>query len=166
MAAKKSKADVPVEEEGTPDPSGAQEGGLSVERYFNEQDQVPGSRRNPLKTAPRRGEGDLISTVEACRLINDRAKYLMFDPAALYRDAGKTAPSAHELSPGDLRFSREECIKYVDEVLARREARQRLKAEEAAAAKEMAEFYGEQNKSPNPGAKVEPGAQSQDFAEG
>ena len=86
---------------GEPGPGQAQgDGGVSVQQYFTEQDQVEGSRGNPKKSAPPGGVGDLISAVDACRLINSRAGYLMFDPAAIYRDAGKTAPSVFELEAG------------------------------------------------------------------
>lgn len=139
MAAKKSKDR--VEDAGTP--AQGEDGGITVQQYFAEQDQVEGTRRNPKKTAPPKGGEDLITAVEACVLINGITRALTFDPAALYRDCGNTAPAAHELSPGEIRFSRDECGKFAKAWVAKREARARLKAEEATAAKEMAQFYAE-----------------------
>ena len=143
MAAKKSD-DAKVEDQGQPGPGSALgDGGTSVSQYFQEQDQTEGSRRNPKRTAPPEGESDLITSVEACRLINARAGYLMYDPPGLYRDAGRSAPAVHEVHPGALRFSRKECAAFIDEWMKRKEQRARLKAEEAAFAAEAAEFSAE-----------------------
>ncbi len=92
------------------------------------------------RKAPSGGASDLISTVEACKLMNAAVGYLMYDPAGLYRDAGKSAPSVHELSPGELRFSRAECVAFAKEWKKRKAERARLKAEEAAFAEENREF--------------------------
>ena len=142
MAAKKSDVDEkPVEGQGEPGPGSALgDGGISVSGYFQEQDKIPGSRRNPKRETPAAGETDLISTVEACKLINARAGYLMYDPPGLYRDAGASAPSVHEINPGELRFSRSECVAFIDEWLKRKAERAREKAEADQFKAELAEF--------------------------
>ena len=138
MAAKKSE---PVESKGAPSPGSAMgDGGKSVQGYFQEQDQVEGTHKNPKRSLPANGEPDLISTVEACKLMNQTMGYLMYDPAGLYRDCGKSAPAAHEIESGALRFSRSECSEFADEWKRRKAERKRIKAEEAAFAAENAEF--------------------------
>lgn len=140
MAAKKSE-DTKVEAQGDPGPGSALgDGGVSVAQYFQEQDQAEGSRKNPKRKAPPAGESDLISSVEACKLINRGAGYLMYDPPGLYRDAGRSAPSVHEVKPGELRFSRQECQAFIDEWVKRKDERRRLKLEEEAFKAELAEF--------------------------
>lgn len=139
MAAKKSES---VEGEGAPGPGSAfGDGGVSVQGYFQQADQKEGSRRNPKQTLPPKGESDLVSTVEACKLMNGVVGYLMYDPAALYRDAGNTAPSVHEVAAGALRFSKSECLEFAQEWKKRKAERARLKAEEAEFASETEAFY-------------------------
>lgn len=137
MAAKKSEAK--DTEAGDPGP-GAAEGGIGVERYFAEQDQVEGSVKNPKRRKPEKGEPDLITSVQACQLINGYVGYLMYNPKGLYRDAGKRAPAVHEIRPGELRFSREECETFAMEWMERKAARARLKAEEKRFEQEQREF--------------------------
>lgn len=139
MAAKKSAAK--VEDVGTPADTG--EGGRSVQQYFVEQDQTPGSRRNPLKVLPSGGVADLVTPVQACRTINGIAGKLMFDPAALYRDCGNTAPSAYELEPGQIRFSLSECEAFAKAWQSRKAEDARLKAEEEEWKAENARFLAE-----------------------
>lgn len=140
MAAKKT---VPVEDKGTPGPGSALgDGGTSVQGYFQEQDQVEGTQKNPKRKLPAKGESDLISTVEACKLMNQIMGYVMYDPSGLYRDCGKTAPGAHEVESGAMRFSRSECKEFAEEWKRRKAERRRIKAEEASFAAENAEFQG------------------------
>lgn len=136
------KQTVAIEKAGDPGPGSALgDGGTSVQGYFKEQDQVEGSRRNPKRKAPPEGDKDLISTVEACKLMNGIVGYLMYDPAGLYRDAGKTAPAAHEIEAGALRFSKTECDQFAREWKKRKAERARLKSEEAQFAAENADFH-------------------------
>ena len=140
MAAKKSEK-TPVESAGEPGPGSALgDGGTSVQGYFQAQDEVAGSHRNPKRDLPAKGESDLISTVDACKLMNEIIGYLMYDPAGLYRDCGKSAPSAHEVESGALRFSRSECKEFAEEWKRRKAERKRIKAEEASFQSENAEF--------------------------
>ncbi len=141
MSKEKPKA---VENVGTPGPgSTLGDGGTSVQGYFQEQDQVEGSRRNPKRFAPPKGKEDLISTVEACKLMNGIVGYLMYDPSGLYRDAGKTAPAAHEVDAGAMRFAKTECETFAREWKKRKAEQKRIKAEEAEFAKENEEFLKE-----------------------
>lgn len=142
MAARKSEAKDDSEAQPVSD------GGVGVEQYFAEQDQTLGSVKNPKRTTPEKGASDLITSVEACRLINGHAGYLMYNPKGLYRDAGKRAPAVHEVRPGEMRFSRDECETFVLEWVDRKSARARLKAEEERFAREQREFSAASSPTP------------------